>query len=143
MLEGWRYFMGRRKIIASRYASMVFSLWLEEKIDRGHIKLPRAVKGFYEAKSAWCNAEWIGSGRLAIDGLKEVKEAVLRIESGLSTYEKECAQMGEDYQEIFDQQVHEMKQRKDAGLPQASWVVANSFGPEEMEEAVPAQSSDR
>lgn len=144
MLEGWRYFMGRRKIIASRFASIVFSLWLEEKIDRGHIKMPRSARyGFYEAKSSWCNAEWIGSGRLAIDGLKEVKEAVLRIESGLSTYEKECAQMGEDYQEIFIQQVHEMEERKAAGLPQASWVVANSFGSEEMEEATPAAMSDR
>tara|TARA_R110001599_G_scaffold100770_7_gene258113 strand:- start:5887 stop:7491 length:1605 start_codon:yes stop_codon:yes gene_type:complete len=143
MLEGWRYFMGRRKIIASRFASIVFSLWLEEKLDRKHIKMPRARYGFYEAKSSWCNSEWIGSGRLAIDGLKEVKESVLRIESGLSTYEKECAQMGEDYQEIFEQQVHEMKERKAAGLPQASWVLANSFAPAEMEEPAPAQMSDR
>lgn len=144
MLEGWRYFMGKRKIIASRFASMVFSLWLEEKIDRRHIIMPSSARyGFYEAKNSWCNAEWIGSGRLAIDGLKEVKEAVLRIESGLSTYEKECAQMGEDYQEIFAQQVHEMEERKAAGLPQASWVLANSFAPDEMTEAPAAALSDR
>ncbi len=29
---------------------------------------------------------------MAIDGLKEVQEAVMLIEAGLSTYEKECAQ---------------------------------------------------
>lgn len=142
MLEGWRYFMGRRKIIASRFASSVFGLWLEEKLDRGHLVMPRSALGFYEAKSSWCNAEWIGSGRLAIDGLKEVKEAVLRIESGLSTYEKECALLGEDYQEIFDQQVREMRERKAAGLPPPSWAQANAFAPDEMEEAPPPANSD-
>ncbi|WP_413182959.1 hypothetical protein [Escherichia coli] len=29
------------------------------------------------------------------------------IEAGLSTYEKECAKRGDDYQEIFAQQVRE------------------------------------
>ena len=40
---------------------------------------------------------------MAIDGLKEVQESVMRIEAGLSTYEKELALMGEDYQDIFRQ----------------------------------------
>jgi len=34
---------------------------------------------------------------------KEIKEAILRIEAGLSTYEDELALMGKDYQEVFDQ----------------------------------------
>ena len=123
MMEGWRYYMGRRKIIAARFAGQLFSLVLEEALQRRILTLPRgASRSFYEAKAAWCNAEWIGSGRLAIDGLKEVKEAVLRIESGLSTYEKELALMGEDYQEVFAQQVREMTERKEAGLPPPSWM---------------------
>ncbi|OMH30221.1 phage portal protein [Motiliproteus sp. MSK22-1] len=133
MLESWRYFMGRRKIIAGRFASMLFTLVLEEALQRRELTLPRgANRGFYEAKSAWCNADWIGSGRLAIDGLKEVKEAILRIESGLSTYEKELALMGEDYQEVFAQQVREMEERKEAGLPMASWVKAEELAPGEQ-----------
>jgi len=130
IMESWRYFMGARKVIASRYASMIYLLWLEEVIDRGWIRLPRGAKGFYEAKAAWGHAEWIGSGRIAIDGLKEVKEAVLRIESGLSTYEKECALLGEDYQEVFQQQVREMQERKDKGLPPASWAATQTLAPD-------------
>lgn len=142
MMEGWRYFMGRRKVIASRYATMIYSLWLEEAFHRGIITLPRkASRGFYDAKSSWCNAEWIGSGRIAIDGLKEVKEAILRIESGLSTYEKELAQMGEDYQEVFAQQVREMNERKKAGLPPPSWVKALSFAGEENEVEQPSTAT--
>jgi lambda family phage portal protein len=134
MMESWRYFMGRRKTIANRYATMIYSLWLEEAIDRGIIKLPEGAVSFYDAKSAWCNVKWIGAGRLQIDGLKEVKEAILRIESGLSTYEKEIALMGEDYQEVFEQQVREMKERKDAGLPTASWVAAQELAPDSAPE---------
>lgn len=128
MMESWRHFMGRRKVIASKAASCAFSLWLEEAISRNIIRLPRnATRNFYERKGAWCNAEWIGSGRLAIDGLKEVKEAVLRIESGLSTYEKELAVMGEDYQETFSQQIRETEERKAAGLPPPSWIKTMAF----------------
>ncbi|MBT11349.1 MAG: phage portal protein [Oceanospirillaceae bacterium] len=132
MMEGWRYYMGRRKIIASRMASMIFSLWLEEALDRGELTLPgNATRDFYQGKASWCNAEWIGAGRLAIDGLKEVKESVLLIESGLSTYEKELAKMGEDYQEVFAQQVREIEERRSAGLPPPSWMDTQALAPDQ------------
>ncbi|HWK55369.1 MAG TPA: phage portal protein [Hyphomicrobiales bacterium] len=131
LMETWRYFMGRRKVIAARYASMIYALVLEELFDRRLIAPPRGARGFYEAKAAWCNAEWIGTGRIAIDGLKEVKEAVLRIESGLSTYEKELAVMGEDYQEVFAQQVREIQERSEKGLPPPSWMRTQALAPDE------------
>ncbi len=141
-MEGWRFYMGRRKIIAARWASMVFALWLEEALDKRYLVLPRSARRtFHEAKGAWCNAEWIGSGRLAIDGLKEVKEAILLVESGFSTYEKELAKMGEDYQEVFAQQVREMAERRDAGLPPPSWVKALALAPDQQDPAAnPAQN---
>lgn len=141
MMETWRYMMGRRKVIAARLASMIFGLWLEEAVQRKIVSLPRgARRGFYEARASWCHADWIGSGRLAIDGLKEVKEAVLRIESGLSTYEKESALMGEDYQELFAQQVREAQERREAGLPPPSWLGTQVLAPDnvDLEEPVAA-----
>lgn len=126
--ENWRHYMGKRKVIAERKASIIFRLVLEELLFRNLLTLPRgATRDFYQATAAWCNSAWIGSGRLAIDGLKEVKEAVLKIEYGLSTYEKELAQMGEDYQEVFKQQVREQQERKDAGLPPPSWMQLQSL----------------
>ena len=132
MMENWRHFMGKRKVIASRYATMIYALVLEELIDRKWVTLPRGARfDFYQAKAAWCNAEWIGQGRIAIDGLKEVKEAVLRIEAGLSTYEKELAIMGEDYQEVFAQQLREMQERREAGLPPPSWMRTQALAPDD------------
>lgn len=54
---------------------------------------------------------------MAIDGLKEVQEAVMRIEGGLSTYEKELALMGDDYQEIFRQQLRESQSDRQRSSP--------------------------
>lgn len=141
-METWRYMMGRRKVIAARMATMIFSLVLEEFIQRGVVKLPRGARAdFYQGKASWCNAEWIGSGRLAIDGLKEVKESILRIEGGISTYEKELALMGEDYKETFAQQVREIKERRDAGLPPPSWMAAQVLAPDqEQSEQTTAQA---
>lgn len=134
-MESHRYYMGRRKIIAVRRASIIFRCVLEEILHKGLVKMPRrATRDFYQGLSAWTHCEWIGSGRLSIDGLKEVKEAVLRIESGLSTYEKECALLGEDYQEVFAQQVREMAERKAAGLPPPSWMALQALAPEETED---------
>lgn len=142
MMENWRHFMGKRKVIASRHASMIYAAVLEEMIDRKWVTLPRgATRNFYEGKAAWCNAEWIGSGRIAIDGLKEVKEAVLRIDAGLSTYEKELAIMGEDSQEIFEQQVREIAERKEKGLPPPSWMKTQALAPDQEDASNAAESA--
>lgn len=123
--ESWAYFMGRRKFVASRQASQMFLCWLEEAIARRVVTLPSKARfSFQEARSAWGNCDWIGSGRMAIDGLKEVQEAVMLIEAGLSTYEKECAKRGDDYQEVFAQQVRETMERRAAGLKPPAWAAA-------------------
>ncbi len=121
--ESWRYFMGRRKFIAARIATQMFACWLEETLARGIINAPKARFSYWEARSSWCRCEWVGAGRMAIDGLKEVQESVMRIEAGLSTYEKELAIMGEDYQEIFRQQVRETEERRLSGLPRPVWIT--------------------
>lgn len=122
--ESWCYFMGRRKFIAARLASLMFICWLEEAVARNVIRLPRRARySFYEARSAWGNCEWIGSGRMAIDGLKEVQEAVMLIEAGLSTYEIECAKRGHDYRDIYAQQLRETMERRAAGLQPPPWAA--------------------
>jgi lambda family phage portal protein len=132
--ESWRYAMGRRRLIANRAASLMFELIFEEMIARRIITLPRRARlGFYEARHAWTRSDWIGAGRMAMDGLKEIKESILLIEAGLSTYEKEAAKLGEDYQELFEQQVRETQERKAAGLPPPSWVKALALAPDQPE----------
>ncbi|HAH1256308.1 TPA: DNA-packaging protein [Escherichia coli] len=50
--------------------------------------------------------------------------ALDELKAGLSTYEKECAKRGDDYQEIFAQQVRETMERRAAGLKPPAWAAA-------------------
>jgi lambda family phage portal protein len=145
--ESWCYFMGRRKFIASRQASQMFMCWLEEAIARRVVRLPaRARFSFPEARNSWARSEWIGAGRLAIDGLKEVQEAALLIECGLSTYEIECAKRGLDYEDVFAQQVRETVERRQSGLAPPSWAAElranmNTKSEDKEEEAANAKAA--
>lgn len=132
--EAWRYFIGEQ-MAHKRHASMIFALVLEEMFSKGLVTPPSGAPTFWDAKSAWCKADWIGPGRTMIDGLKEVKELVLKLEMGLITYEKACAILGEDYTEIFEQQVRETQERKDAGLPPPSWAATQLLAPDPSDEA--------
>ena len=122
MSESYRYFMGKREVIAKRFANAIFELWFEEALQLGDIVLPTGAKfNFYDAKCAWCRCNWIGSGKTQIDGLKGIKEAIEKIKAGLSTYEIELGNMGLDYQEVFDQQYREEKELEARGR-MAIWM---------------------
>lgn len=111
-----RFMQSRKRHVADRIANAVYSLWLEEAISEGHItSMPRKAPDFYEGmnKDAYCRASWIGASTGQVDEMKETQAAVLRIKSGLSTYETECAKLGTDFREVFEQAARE-KSRMDA-----------------------------
>ncbi len=118
MNETWKYMQARKKVVADRYASTAYSLWLEEAINKGEItSLPRNFN-FYEGqnKDAICASTWIGASRGQVDELKETQAAVLRIKSGLSTYEEECAKLGRDFRDVFEQRATEQEALAELGL---------------------------
>lgn len=107
MVETWKYMQSRKKMVADRFAGMIYRLWFEEAVNKGDIESmnARSVPNMYEGLNmeAFTNAQWIGAGRGQIDELKETQAAILRIKNRLSTYEQEIARMGEDYRPIFRQ----------------------------------------
>jgi lambda family phage portal protein len=111
----------RKRMVADRFAQNVYNLWLEEEIGAGNLPLPprRNRTDFYRPlmKDAYSRARFMGSGRGQIDELKETQAAMLRIKSGLSTYEEECALLGRDYREVFEQRGKEEKLIASLGLP--------------------------
>jgi len=106
----------KKKGTADRLANGIYSLVLEEEIANGNVPLPRGVsrQAFYLplAKEAFCKATWVGAGKGQIDELKETQAAILRIASGLSTYEIEVSRLGYDFRDIYAQQVRERKARE-------------------------------
>ena len=119
MLESWKFFLSRRHIGPGRFASHVYALWLEESMARNELPMPAAAtETFWEYKNAFSTATWHGAGRGQIDQLKETQASVLKISSGLSTWEKEMGDLhGEDWREIFEQQARELKLREELDLP--------------------------
>ncbi len=109
MLETWRFFQGRQKLIAGRFASVVYALWLEEAIDRGDIKLPASAPSFYDAKTAYCRADWIGPGRGHIDPAREADAERTWFQLGTTTQEEMCAAKGRDWREVARQRAQERK----------------------------------
>lgn len=111
---------GKKKSVADRFAKNVYTLWLEEEIAAGNIPLPPGKRAdwFYEplVKDAISQCSWIGASRGQIDEMKETQAAILRIKSGLSTYEVECARLGVDFREVFEQRAREEGVLKTLGL---------------------------
>lgn len=120
MGETWKRLQGKKKTHADKFAKDIFTLWFEEELNAGGFDevLPRNAPNFYEGlnKEAFTKCSWIGAPRGQIDELKETNAAIARIDSGLSTYEKECARFGDDFRDVFKQRMREKKMADDMGL---------------------------
>lgn len=114
--EVWKFFSSRRELIAGRFASAIYSLWLEEAIDKGVVEAPPGAPSFYDAKAAWCKARWVGPGRGAIDPLKEAKAKELNMDMDILTFEDACAEDGKDWVENLEQIAREKAMREKLGL---------------------------
>lgn len=131
MATTWRYMQTRKKIVADKLADTIYRLVVEEEVANRNLPLPRGKtrSWFYEplVKDALCRASWIGAARGQIDEKKETEAAILRMESGLTTLEMECARLGHDFRDIILQRSREKKLLVTAGL----WVdpVAKAAAP--------------
>ena len=141
LMETWRGFMVRRQR-AKRLASHLYALWLEEAFSLGKFELPQGAPSFWEAKAAWCQCDWIGAGQTHIDGLKEAKRLVMLLEASLITEEKAHAELGQDYQEVFNQLLREKREREDKGLPPPLWMQAEKMSTSAAYQDAPAVNSN-
>lgn len=124
MAETWKFMMARKKMIADKYATITFRLWLEEAINKNQIFAMPANK----AKMLYTNSrlnlkfdalskcDWIGASRGQIDEYKETQAAVLRVTTGLSTAEDELARLGKDWRKVYRQLRREQQMRESMEL---------------------------
>lgn len=117
LLEVWKGLTARSGFFGHGFLVPWYAAFLEEIIETDRVKLPKGAPPFRSAKAAYCNARWIGPGRGWVDPLKEAEAALARIEGGLSTLEKECAEQGVDWRDVLRQQARENKYAEKLGLP--------------------------
>jgi lambda family phage portal protein len=116
LLEIDKGFSARRGNWAHQFVGPFYGAWLEEAIARGRVKLPKGAPEFREKRQAYCACRWIGPPRGWVDPLKESQGSLLRIAAGLSTFEKECADQGQWYVDVFHQRARERAEMTALGL---------------------------
>ena len=130
-----KFMASRKKHVADRLASDLYSLVLEEEMANGNVPLPRGQTRdvFYRdnglAKEALTRAQWIGSGYGQVDELRETQAAGLRIAMGISTYAIEGARLGIDWRELFEQHAREKALMTEYGLVFDTTTTKPTGGP--------------
>lgn len=125
MAETWKRMNVTKRLVADRFASHVYRLWLEEALNKGMIEsVPNVAKRegwLYEGQNldAICQADWIGASKGQIEELRETQAAILRMKSGLTTLEQEAARLGLDWRTSLRQQKREAELRKELQLSHA------------------------
>jgi lambda family phage portal protein len=114
MLEAWRSFLRRRDWLGTQFADPVYDLWLEERVNAGFIEAP----DFYQNRAAYTRCKWVGPGRGWVDPMKEAMAGQIRIDMGVSTLEKECAEQGDDWLENMEQRAKELEKARELNIPQ-------------------------
>lgn len=133
MVETWKGMQAIKKMIADRFATSIYALWLEEAINKGEVPLPRGAgpEFFYEGlnREALTKCVWIGASRGQIDEFKETQAADLRVKARFSTLEAEIARIGGDWRRVLRQQAREKKMLEELGLvPTAAELAAQAAG---------------
>lgn len=112
ILEGRRMFMTWRGWFAKKFCQPVYDLVLEEAFLRGQFEAP----DFYEMRSEYTRAAWLGGGWGWVDPVKEVEASRKAIDYGLSTLADEAAGQGRDWEETLEQQKREEDKAKELGV---------------------------
>jgi len=117
MLEAWKTLSRRRHDFATGTAGPIAACFVEEVHSLGGVPLPAGAPEFVEARTAYSHAKWMGPGRGWVDPVAEKKGAILGLDAGMSTLEKEVGDSeGEDWEEVIDQRAIEQKRFESRGL---------------------------
>ena len=102
LLQAENEFRQRREAFVTDYCQPIYEQFLMEAIAIGRIDAP----GFFDdpvKRQAYLNAMWINERANVLDPLKEANAQVLRLQNNLSTYERELAATGQDFDDVAQQ----------------------------------------
>jgi len=114
--EVWRGIMRLRAVFIEQTVAPLHYAWADEAFDRGYLKAPAGAPDFIDAPGAYLRGAWIGPPRGYVDPVKEQQASALRLDGRVTTWQRECAEQGLDYEEVFDQLEVETEMLKDRGL---------------------------
>lgn len=101
LLEAWRSFNRRRDLLGTMFLDPIKALFLEEQVHASKIE----AEGWEDPirRCAYLAGQWIFPGRGWVDQVKEATGAEIRLQAGLSTFAKECAEQGLYWRDVIRQ----------------------------------------
>lgn len=116
LLEAWRLFATHRHWLKVFWLDEILKLWMEEAISYGDIVVQGSVLTLDEYLAnqySYSKCSWIWPGRGWVDPVKEAQAAEIRMNAGLSTLQRECAEQGLDWEEVLEQRAAEQERLKE------------------------------
>lgn len=144
MLEAWRFYRKRRAWLAAQFCQPVYEAVIWEAVAEGRLSAPGFLRDPM-VRAAYLTAEWIGDAPGHINPLQEANAAKVRIETGISSRQKESvAYDGSNWEENHQQIAQEEAARKKDGIaaspptgPAGAPVPANDNTPRNEPEPEP------
>jgi lambda family phage portal protein len=115
----WMITIYRRCNILAPFLNQIFEAWLEEDIENGWTPFPGGIDGFLANRAAATRAHWRGPAKPQADDAKFANAVETLRNIGVITDEWICAEMGEDWEDVYEQRAREMAKREKLGLPEA------------------------
>jgi lambda family phage portal protein len=137
--EVWKTTTRRRHNFGAGFASGIRSAWQEEAMEVDDLPMPTsgAVPAFIECRGAYGRCQWMGPGRGWVDPVAEKQGAVLGMDAGLSTLERECSDhTGEDWEDNLDQRQIEVRGFEKRNLALPTWAGMNAQPPQPAQKTI-------
>lgn len=116
--EVWKYVKVRRWQFSHSWCAPIYEAVITEDVVKGRLSLP----GFLDdvaMRNAYLSALWLGPTPGTLNPVAEVEAAKKRIEIGVSSIEREAAELtGADWEDVHEERVDETERRRADGLEQ-------------------------
>lgn len=126
--ENWPIILSRRNNICGRFLQHVYEAWLEEEIEAGRIPFPGGYMGFLANRQAAVSADWRGPAKPQADDLKSAKAHEVYKKLGVMTDEMICADLGVDWEDVYEQRAREKAKREKLDLPEGDTMEPDPVG---------------
>ena len=136
----WPIQLHRRKHVVAPFYQAAFECWLEEEIERGTTPFPGGLAKFLAFRKEATSATWRGAPKPQADDLKWTNATEKLRNMGVITDETICAEIGTDWEDVYEQKARERDRRKKLKLPET--IVAGSTVADEDELDKPGGEDD-
>lgn len=112
----WPIAQRRTDRIAAPHVLTPYGGWLDERVGEGHIPFKGGYEVFRQHREQILWAMCQGPSKPTADDEKRARASSERISNGTGTLERECGELGDDPEEVFESRKMWHNRYKDAGM---------------------------